>query len=77
MIDEESIRRKFEALGPAFAERTRRLWVATEAKEAGYGGIAAVTRATGISSSTVKRPASIIQRFSRDIGGERISAEKA
>ena len=78
MIDEESIRRKFQSLGPAFDERTRRLWVATEAKEAGYGGIAAVTRATGISSSTIKRgikelekPASLPEGRTRKPGGGR------
>ena len=36
-------------------ERTRRLWAAAEARSAGYGGIAAVVRATGISESTVLR----------------------
>lgn len=36
-------------------ERARRLWAAAEARSAGYGGIAAVVRATGISESTVLR----------------------
>ena len=36
-------------------ERTRRLWAAAEARSAGYGGLAAVVRATGISESTVLR----------------------
>ena len=81
MIDEESIRRKFESLKPAFDERVRRLWVATEAKEAGYGGITAVARATGVSSSTIKRgikelenPASLPEGLTRKAGGGRKSA---
>ena len=36
-------------------ERTRRLWAAAEARAAGYGGLSAVVRATGISESTVLR----------------------
>jgi len=39
----------------ASSERTRRLWAAAEARSAGYGGLAAVVRATGISESTVLR----------------------
>jgi hypothetical protein len=39
----------------ALNERTRRLWAAAEARSAGYGGISAVVRATGISESTVLR----------------------
>ena len=61
MIDEDAIRRKFLALGPAFDERMRRLWVATEAKEAGYGGITALAWATGISTSTIKRGIKALQ----------------
>src|SRR4051812_44164370 len=36
-------------------ERGRRLLVAAEAKAAGYGGIAAVWRATGVTTSTIGR----------------------
>lgn len=36
-------------------ERARRIWAATEAKAAGRGGIALVSRATGISLSTIAR----------------------
>ena len=54
-MDAESIREKYEALAPIFTERTRRLWAAAEAKSLGYGGIAAVERATGISRSTITR----------------------
>ena len=36
-------------------ERARRIFAAAEAKTAGYGGIAAVARATGIAASTIGR----------------------
>ena len=46
--DIERIRLKYRALAAALDERTCRLWVAAEARALGHGGIAAVTRATGI-----------------------------
>ena len=48
-------RAKYKALAPTLTERARRIWAATEARAAGWGGIAGVTRATGISYSTVQR----------------------
>jgi transposase len=54
-VDVETIKRKFKELGPALDERARRLWVATEAKALGHGGIAIVVEGTGISRSTVSR----------------------
>ncbi len=50
---ETMIRKKFEALRPHLDERARRLWAATEARVIGYGGITAVSRATGMSRNTV------------------------
>ena len=49
------LRAKFKSLGPALNELARRLWAATEAKAVGHGGIALVSRATGISYSTIVR----------------------
>lgn len=46
---------KFESLVCALDERGRRLWAATEAKAIGHGGIALVSRATGVSYSTITR----------------------
>ena len=48
-------RAKYKALAPTLTERARRIWAATEARAAGWGGIAGVTRATGISYSTIQR----------------------
>jgi hypothetical protein len=40
-------------LSPHLDERERRLLAATEARLVGYGGIAAVARATGVAASTI------------------------
>ena len=55
MLDVALIRERFEALSPHLDERGRRLFAATEAAAAGYGGIAAVSRITGIAASTIGR----------------------
>src|SRR3712207_9211752 len=55
MIDEAAIRERFEAMRRQLDERGLRLLAAAEARTAGYGGIAAVARATGIARSTIGR----------------------
>jgi hypothetical protein len=55
MIDPTGICARFALLLPHLDERGRRLLAATEARAAGYGGIAAVSRATGIAVSTIGR----------------------
>ena len=44
----QEIAEKFALLAPTMDERQTRLWLAAEAKAIGRGGIAAVTRATGV-----------------------------
>jgi hypothetical protein len=51
-------------------ERSRRRWAAAEARSHGRGGIAAVTRATGISEGTVRRGLSELDE------GEPLAAER-
>ena len=63
MIDLAPIRARFASLSPHLDERERRLLGATEARLAGYGGIAAVVRATGVAASTIGRGL-------RDLAGE-------
>ena len=48
-------RTKYKALAPTLTERARRIWAATEARAAGWGGITGVARATGISAATIQR----------------------
>jgi len=47
------IRRKFRALRVEMDERGRRQWAAAEARELGWGGVRAVSRATGLSRTTI------------------------
>lgn len=55
MNNVDAIQRRFEALHPFLDERTRRLMVAAEAQAIGYGGIALVACATGMSRDTISR----------------------
>jgi Rhodopirellula transposase DDE domain len=55
MIDIAIITARFDALARFLNERDRRLFAASEARAAGRGGIAAVSRATGIARSTIGR----------------------
>jgi hypothetical protein len=55
VIDETAIRDRYEAMCARLDERGRRLFAAAEARTAGYGGVSAVTRATGIARSTIDR----------------------
>jgi len=55
MIDASAIRERYAAVGRKLNERARRLFAAAEARTAGYGGIAAASRATGLAPSTISR----------------------
>jgi hypothetical protein len=55
MVDASVIRDRFAAVSHGLNERSRRLLVAAEARTAGYGGIAAASRATGLARSTIGR----------------------
>jgi DDE family transposase len=55
MIDQARIRERFTVVSPQRDERARRLLAATAARGAGYGGIAAVSQATGVAPSTIAR----------------------
>ena len=49
----EWIREKYERLLPVMNERARRRWVATEALSLGWGGVTAVSNATGLTRKTI------------------------
>ncbi len=49
----ERIRRTYEALRPEMDERMRRQWAAAEARGLGYGGVTTVSRAVGLSRTTI------------------------
>jgi hypothetical protein len=50
----EDLKDKFGKLKPQLNERMRRLWAAMEAQAIGRGGIASVSRQTGLSRSTIQ-----------------------
>lgn len=50
----EKIQDKYEKLLPYLNEKTRRIWAAIEAKSLGWGGITQVSRATGLSRTTIQ-----------------------
>jgi hypothetical protein len=52
---EDLVRQKWRLLKATMDERARRLWAGTEAGAIGYGGVAAVARATGMAISTVRK----------------------
>jgi hypothetical protein len=59
MIDEDSLQERNAAILPHLDERQRRRFAAAEAKAAGYGGIAAVSRVTRIAASTMSEQADV------------------
>lgn len=76
MIDETAIRTRYAAIKDQLDERGRRLFVAAEKAAAGYGGTAAVSRATGVARSTIIRgvkdlASAALGRVRRKGGGRR------
>jgi transposase len=55
VVDVEAMRERYLALRPFLDERQRRLFAAAEARAAGWGGVSAASRATGIARSTIDR----------------------
>lgn len=51
----QQIETKYRALFPRLDERLRRQWAAVEATAYGWGGIQAVTQATGLSPTTIRK----------------------
>ena len=50
----EKVQNKYEKLLPYLNEKTRRVWAATEAISLGWGGITQVSKATGLSRTTIE-----------------------
>jgi hypothetical protein len=53
MVQEEEIKQRYERIAGDLTERTRRLFAANEALSLGWGGISAVSRATGLSRQMI------------------------
>src|SRR6266702_3683468 len=70
MSEEEVIKRRFELVSGELNERARRLVAASEAMAIGWGGIATVSRATGLSRKAISQGIKQLQ------DGARVSAER-
>ena len=55
MIDEDAVRYRWETVGSKLDERGRRLFAAGEVRTAGWGGLAVVSRITGLARSRINR----------------------
>ena len=55
MIDGDAIRQRWKAVGSKLDERGRRMFAAAEARTAGWGGLAIVSKITGLARSTINR----------------------
>jgi hypothetical protein len=55
VVDEAGIQLRYQLLDPVLDERSRRRFAAAEAKAAGRGGVASVSRITGMARSTIIR----------------------
>jgi transposase len=53
MIDEATLTTRIQGILPLLDERQRRLLLANEARSIGYGGVSAVSRASGVSRPTI------------------------
>jgi DDE family transposase len=62
VVDEGAIAAKFQMLAGQLDERGLRLWAAAEANACGWGGVSAVSRATGIARSTISRGRGELER---------------
>ena len=51
----QGIESRFRSLSPLMDERMRRQWAAAESRTYGWGGVRAVSRATGLAPNTIKR----------------------
>ena len=57
----ERIESKYRSLASVLDERARRHWAATEARAYGWGGVSAVSDATGMSPNTIRRGVAELQ----------------
>jgi len=85
MVDESAIKNRYNKLSGALDERTRRLWAAVEADVIGRGGTSVVSRATGMSRTTIRDglkelragdAARSNERIRRPGGGRKKAAER-
>lgn len=69
----ESTRQKFRTLSPVMDERMRRQWAATEALALGWGGVTAISAATGMSRNTIDVGIQEVRLREKQHGGVAVS----
>jgi transposase len=75
MVSQETLtllHEKYQALAPFMDERVLRRWAASEARAMGWGGASAVTKATGISRSTIRAGIAELHQSTADSPPDRI-----
>ena len=75
MIAEREIAMRWKAVGDFLNERGRRRWAGAEARALGHGGLAAVSRVTGLSVNTIK--AGMREVGARSSRGRQLPAERS
>src|SRR5947209_8956084 len=65
-----TVQDKFRSLAPIMDERVRRRWAASEARALGWGGIALVARATGLSPVTIRQGLAELKAIGTDPAAE-------
>jgi Rhodopirellula transposase DDE domain len=65
-----TVQEKYRSLAPIMDERMCRRWAASEARAVGWGGIALVTRATGLSPVTIRQGLAELKALGTDPAAE-------
>ena len=69
--EEEKIKEKFNAVSKVIGEKGKRIWAAAEANSLGFGGISAVSRATGLDHKTIRKGIKELHKNDLDSSRER------
>ena len=72
MLDEVAIQLRYAALDPVLDERGRRRFAAAEARSAGWGGVSALSRITGMARSTIGRGLAELRGAATDVAAGRV-----
>jgi hypothetical protein len=74
MDEAQAIEAKYRALSDRLDEATLRLWAATEARSLGRGGVTSVSKATGLSRTTIYAGLAEVEKADKKAGRRRKAA---
>ena len=72
VLDEAAIQLRYAAPGPVLDERGRRRFAAADARSAGWGGVSALSRITGMARSTIGRGLAELRGAATDVAAGRV-----